>query len=612
MNSPRSIELLAPAKNAEIAIEALKHGADAVYIGAPSHGARSAATNTIADIERVASVAHKFRARVYVTLNTLVYDSELQAVERLVKQLYRAGVDALIVQDMSLLCLDLPPIALHASTQCDIRTPEKARFLADAGFSQLVLPRELTLEETAEIRRALPDDVALEAFVHGALCVSYSGDCQAGFATQRRSANRGECPQICRHSFDLVDGRGNRLIENRHLLSLRDLNRLSLLPELLAAGVSSFKIEGRLKDAAYVKNTVAAYRQALDRIISQNPELYRRASVGESEISFTPDLDESFNRGFTTYFTTAAKPTGKMASVLTPKWIGREVGTVITSSPKQIKASLSAQLSNGDGLGYFNSEGRFSGFRVNRVEGNVIYPASTVNIARGTKLYRNNNKQREDALAAETARRTIDIDLTLRQTPTGFAVDACTKFGPAVTLAETADIQPARNNQAQQHRKTLCKTGDTIFQVDTLTDLAQDAFIPLSLLTDVRRRVLSELERNILATHPLELRRRESADAKWAGEPTLTYHDNVANRLSHRFYTDHGATSIQPALETGTRPAGPLRVMTTRYCLRRECGHCLLTEAGRDWPRDLYLVSGPMRFKLEFDCSNCRMHLLTT
>ncbi len=610
MDKRRQIELLAPAKNAEIAIEAIRHGADAVYIGAPSHGARQAAANSMADIARAVDYAHRFRARIYVTLNTLIYPDEITAVERLVGALYRIGVDALIVQDMGLLRMNIPPIALHASTQCDIRTPEKARFLADAGFSQLVLPREMTLDEMKAVREAVPGNVALEAFVHGALCVSYSGDCQAGFATQGRSANRGECPQICRHKFDLIDASGRKLIQGRHLLSLRDLNRSELIPQMMDAGVTSFKIEGRLKDAAYVKNTVAAYRAAIDRAIAANPDKYVRASIGDSEISFRPDLNESFNRGYTSYFTTGPRPDMKMASTLSPKWIGVAVGRVITCSPKAIKARLDTDIANGDGLGFFNPEGLFQGFRVNRVEGNMLYPASPQAIRPGTQLYRNHNRLREEKLDGDTARRTIDIDMTLRLIPSGIALDINDRYGHSASATLDMPHDEARRPQAEARRNTLAKLGDTDFRLKSLDDRTGMTFIPLSQLAALRRHAVAALECGIISAHPYDYRRPEITEAKWPGPEALTYHDNVANPLSERFYHEHGATSIEPALEQQKGNFKGRRIMTTRYCLRRETGHCLLTPQGSQWPSELYLQSGPDRFRLQFDCASCQMHLI--
>ena len=322
MRDSHKIELLAPAANAEVAREAILHGADAVYMGPPSHGARKSAANSIEDISRTADFAHKFGAKVYATVNTIVYDHELKDVERLAWNLYRAGTDALIVQDMALLRLDLPPIALHASTQCDTRTIEKARFLEDVGFSQIVLARELTLKEIADICESLT--VPVETFIHGALCVSYSGRCHASQATCGRSANRGECAQICRLPFTLTDANGKILAKDRHLLSLKDFNASDRLEELLNAGVRSLKIEGRLKDASYVKNVVAYYRQRLDNIIEASDGRYERSSSGESTVSFTPQLDKSFNRGFTRYFLDNRRQAG-ISSPLTPKSMGEEI-----------------------------------------------------------------------------------------------------------------------------------------------------------------------------------------------------------------------------------------------------------------------------------------------
>lgn len=607
---PRKIELLAPARNADTAIEAIRHGADAIYIGASSHGARSAAGNSVADIARVVEYAHSFGARVYVTVNTIIYDSELDAVSQLIHELYRIGVDALIVQDLALLRLDLPPIALHASTQTDIRDAAKARFLADAGFSQLVLAREMTLEEMAEIHREVPE-VELEAFIHGALCVSYSGDCQAGFATMGRSANRGECPQICRHKFDLLDGDGNRLISGKHLLSLRDLNRSASIAAMLDAGISSLKIEGRLKDVAYVKNVVGAYSQLLDKIIADNPDRYCRASMGRSELTFTPDLDKSFNRGYTDYFTTATRPQRKMASFDTPKWIGQPVGKVTSCKGNRLRAKLSVTIANGDGLGFFDTKREFQGFRVNRAEGDTLILQQPLSVAPGTTLYRNSDRRHTAALEGETARRTIDIDMALRATPSGVALDISDDYGHAASVNAIMELTEARTPQTDNRLQTLSRTGDTIYTLRNLDDRAGNLFIPRSALAALRRDAIEAFDRAKRATYRYDYRRPESPDLHLPEGARLTRHDNVANRLARQFYADHGATAIPPAMETaGERPAKGERVMTTRYCLRRECDRCLLTPQGKLWPRDLYLQSGPMRFRLEFNCRDCRMHIL--
>lgn len=610
-NLPRAIELLAPAKNAEIAIEAIRHGADAVYMGASSHGARAAAGNSIDDIRRVADYAHRFGARIYITVNTIIYNNELEKVERLIGELYRADVDALIVQDMSLLQMKLPPIALHASTQCDIRNAVKARFLADAGFSQLVLARELTLEEMSDIHRQV--DVPLEAFVHGALCVSYSGDCQAGFAAMGRSANRGECPQICRHKFDLVDNRDNILIKDKHLLSLRDLNRSSMLEQMLEAGISSFKIEGRLKDVAYVKNVVGAYRKLLDEIILANPDKYRRSSYGSSELRFIPDLRHSFNRGYTDFFTLTPRPSAKMASIDTPKWIGQPVGKVISSRDRKITARLTAEISNGDGLGYFDDKREFHGFRVNRTDGNVLYAAQPVDIPSGTTLYRNSDRRLTAMLEGDSAQRHVDIRLMLTKTKTGLTLDITDEAGHHAAVVTKCELDEARTPQEATRREVLAKTGDTIYRVAEVTDSVGNLFIPKSLLTHLRRNAIEALDHTVRATYTYDYRRKTADNLTLPEGTTLSYHDNIANRLSAKFYRRIGATETPTTIETSSeKPKPGTRVMTTRYCLRREMGYCLRTADGRKWPSDLYLQSGSIRFRLEFDCKSCHMKVLTT
>lgn len=440
MTSPRQIELLAPAKNADIAIEAIRHGADAVYIGPPANGARAAAANSLQEIERAVDFAHLFNARVYATVNTIIYESELKAVEKMIRSLYNIGVDALIVQDLGVLRMDIPPIALHASTQCDTRTPAKAKFLEAAGFSQIVPARELSLEETAAICNAV--SVPIEVFVHGALCVSYSGDCYASYATTGRSANRGECAQLCRLPYTLSDRHGNILIADKHILSLKDLNRSAMLADLLKAGVSSFKIEGRLKDADYVKNVVAAYRRALDAIISANPEEYTRSSSGTSICSFTPALEKSFNRGFTTYFSNG--PAAGMASFNSPKWVGEKIATVKRATPSFIDLDTRAAIANGDGLGYFDSRGKFCGFRVNRAEASRIFPAKPVSIKPGTEVYRNSDKAWADTLAGQTATRTIDISMTLRATADAIVLDITDEDSNSLTLSATCPLENAK------------------------------------------------------------------------------------------------------------------------------------------------------------------------
>lgn len=608
---PRPVELLAPAKDKATAIEALRHGADAVYMGASSHGARQAAGNSVNDIAEVARYAHRFGAKVYVTVNTIIYDNELNQVRDLVWDLWRAGADALIVQDMALLEMDLPPIALHASTQCDTRTPEKARFLAQCGFSQIVLARELTAQEIAGVHAAT--GTPLEVFVHGALCVSFSGDCQASWMVTGRSANRGECAQICRLPFDLEDGEGNKIVRGRHLLSLRDLNRSAQLSALLEAGASSFKIEGRLKDAAYVKNVVAAYRRALDAIINANPEKYVRSSRGTSETTFKPDLAKSFNRGYTEYFLTRTPGKDELANFGSPKWIGEPVGKVIRADGRCIEAKLTCGINNGDGLAYFNSRGSFEGFRVNRAEGNRLFPATTVKPAPGTELYRNNDQRRNAEMAGDTAQRTIGVTMTLRRLPWGIAIDSRTEDGRDISVSEVMELSEARTDQTASRRRILEKTGDTIYRVTAVDDRAGNIFIPASVLTALRRRATGMLDLQSEATVPIELRRKPAAALQLPEGYTVTRHDNIANRLAEKFYRKAGATGekLAEAIEKRVpdEESRETRVMECRYCLRREMGACLKTEGGKGLPKHLYLVSGKNRFRLEFDCGKCLMRL---
>ncbi len=604
------LELLAPARTADTAIAAVMAGADAVYIGASSHGARRAAANSVAEIGRAAEFAHRFGARIYATVNTIVYDDEIRSVERLVGELYRVGVDALIVQDMALLRMDLPPIELHASTQCDIRDAAKARFLADAGFSRLVLARELSLKEIAEIHAAVPQ-TPLEAFIHGALCVSYSGDCRASFVTTGRSANRGECAQICRLPFDLVDGSGRQLVSGRHLLSLRDLNRSSVMPELAGVGVTSFKIEGRLKDDAYVKNTVGAYSRILDRLVSESGGRYVRQSAGSVSLGFSPSLEKSFNRGFTPYFLTGRAPAKGMASMASPKAIGQKIGTVTACNAKFITARLDAPLANGDGLGFFTPAGAFTGFRLNRADGNRLFPASPQTIPAGTALYRNRDKNFDDQITAAKTRRTLAVDMSLHlRLPDRLMLEMTDERGVSASVVATLDspLQTAVTPQAAPRRKILDKLGATVYHAGRIVDLAGDYFIPASALASLRRDCVEALERASRMTYSYSYRLPEKPDAGLPQGSELTVHDNVANRLAREFYSDHGASAIGSAVETGGGNS-QAPVMTTRYCLRRELGKCLREPSGKEWKGPLTLISGPVRFRADFDCQACRMNL---
>lgn len=611
--APKEIELLAPARDAATAIAAIDHGADAVYMGASAFGARSQAANPTDEIASVAHYAHRFGARLYVTVNTIIYADELEKARELMWSLWHAGVDAVIAQDLALTQMEgLPPLALHASTQCDTRDPAKARFLESCGFTRLVLARELTLDEISAINREVKTD--LEVFVHGALCVSYSGDCQASLAITGRSANRGECCQVCRFKFDLEDGGGNILLKGKHLLSLRDMNRLTHIESLLEAGATSLKIEGRLKDEAYVKNVVGAYRRELDRIIEAEPDRYRRASYGRSSLSFVPDPSLSFNRGFTNYFLTSPMPSaGSMATFNSPKWVGRKVGRVERMEGRVIVARLDDRLNNGDGLGYYDPEGEFKGFRLNRIDGNRLYPAGEIDLRRGTDLYRNADKQRSDLLSGKTATRRIDVDINLRHCNGQVILSMRDESGLDVSVAEEIDLQQARTPQEERRRKELEKLGDTIFNALSVTDTCGQTFIPASSLSRLRRRGAELLEIARLTSHKVEKTGKPASDIALPEGKTLSRHDNIANPVAARFYSSLSGTDISTlplAMEVDGETDRETQVMETRYCIRREMGACLKSKEGKRLASPLFLTSGGNRFRLDFDCRNCHMKVI--
>ncbi len=602
------IELLAPARDADIAIAAIAHGADAVYMGASHHGARADAANTLEDVSRACAHAHRFGARIYATVNTLVFDHELTEVERLVHDLYRIGVDALIVQDMGLLRLDLPPIALHASTQCDLRTADKARFLEALGFSQLVMARELTLEEISAIRSATT--VPLEAFVHGALCVSYSGRCAISHVLKGRSANRGECAQLCRLPYDLVDAQGRVLVKDKHLLSLRDLAQHDRLEQMMRAGVSSFKIEGRLKDIGYVKNVVAYYRQAIDRIIARNQDRYRRSSFGKTEFTFETAINKSFNRGFTHYFLDERRPKDgtSIASIDTPKSQGEYLGRVLRCNGNTLTIDTRATLANGDGLSYIDSQGTFAGTRVNRaLGGGTVLLRERTMIARGTAIYRTSDKTFNDLLGKPSANRMIDINATLRYTGTALVLTLDDERGNHVTHTLECDLQAAAKPQSERQISELGKLGGTIYHLSA-AQVPGDIFIPASLLTRLRRETIELLDRAQRITRTIDMRRKEDRSAE-CPVTQLEPADNVSNQLAEQLYRDHGVTDIVPALEAGTRATTSTPLMHTRYCLRRQLGACLKEKNASHLPHDLFLKTGSTLLKVNCDCKACEMTL---
>ncbi len=626
-----SIELLSPAQNLECGIAAIDHGADAVYIGAPRFGARAAAGNSVDDIARLCQYARPFGVRIYVTLNTILYDNELEDTRRLVWDLYRAGVDALIVQDQALLEMDLPPIPLHASTQMDNRTPDRVQWLQSLGFRQTVLARELSLEQIRAIHQAVPA-MPLEAFVHGALCVSYSGQCWASQYCFGRSANRGECAQFCRLPFTLTDAAGKALTPERYLLSLRDMCRIGLLEEMMDAGVSSFKIEGRLKGVSYVKNVTAAYRQAIDSVLARRASEYRRASLGKSAVTFTPDPQRSFSRGFTDYFLHGRQ--GSVASMDTPKSRGMEVGRVREVSHDSIVVAGTAAFANGDGLCFLDAGGKLCGFRVNRAQGNRLFPSLMPQVRRGDVLWRNYDQAWERLMTGPTAHRTVGLAMRLEDVPQGFRLTLRREDGAEQSFVHECEHQPARSPQDEGIRQALAKTGDTPYlctQVDVA--LSQPWFVPRSLLAQWRREDLAVafgVERPsqgeaAVQSSPLSAPAHPdggihascgsvAASAQDSQEPSrtaspLTYQANVANHLARCFYESHGQPVGEMAMECGRTGDRPCLLMTCRHCLRYEMGWCSKRGGNALQVREpLYLnLADGRRFRLRFDCRRCEM-----
>lgn len=618
MMKQRKIELLAPAKNLECGIEAVNHGADAVYIGAPKFGARAAAVNSLEDIAALVAYAHLYNVRIYVTVNTILKEEELAETEKMIWELYRIGVDALIVQDMGITRLNLPPIPLHGSTQMDNRTPEKVRFLADAGFRQVVLARELSLQEIRRIHEACPE-TPLEVFVHGALCVSYSGQCYVSQACFGRSANRGECAQFCRLPFSLVDADGKTIVRDKHLLSLKDLNQSEVLEDLLDAGASSLKIEGRLKDVSYVKNVTAAYRSKLDAIFAHRKE-YVRASSGTCRFDFTPQLDKSFSRGFTHYFLQGRDR--EISSFDTPKSLGEEMGTMKEQRGNYLTVAGVKPFHNGDGVCFLDEQGRLQGFRINRVDGNKLYPAGDVpRIKPRTRLFRNFDQEFERILARKSAERKIGVGWELADTSSGFALTVADEDGNRITLSFPYPKELARTPQPENLRTQLGKLGNTPFEVMPLggTDspsattapaiainLSQNWFIPASVIADWRRQAIDKLTAARRITYRRELHVWKPTRHRFPAT-SLTYLGNVMNTAARSFYQAHGVASVEPAYEKQAVPEAVL--MFCKHCLRYSMGWCPTYQKGHSPYREPYYLVGTdgKRFRLTFDCKNCQM-----
>ncbi|WP_080903902.1 U32 family peptidase [Parabacteroides sp. Marseille-P3160] len=602
-SSPRSIELLAPAKDLVCGMEAIRHGADAVYIGASRFGARSAAGNSVEDIHRLCEYAHLFNARIYVAVNTILKEEELPEAERLALELYQAGADALIVQDMGIPELNLPPIPLHASTQTDNRTLEKVRFLEKVGFTQVVLARELSLNEIRRI--AAQTTVRLEAFVHGALCVGYSGQCYLSAALNGRSANRGECAQCCRLPYTMVDATGKTIVKDKHLLSLKDLNRSGQLKALMDAGVSSFKIEGRLKDLAYVKNITAYYRKKLDRILEQDPS-YCRASAGHSTYSFEPVPEKSFNRGFTSYYLE-----GREADVTafdTPKSIGEPIGSVKEIRGNSLTVSGINRLNNGDGLSFFNERGEWEGFRVNKVEEGRIFPLEMPPLRPKTVLYRTYDQEFEKLLAKPSAERRLSVRMEWRDNPFGFTLVAEDETGARAMISQPFEKEPAHKDQQENIRTQLSKLGNTPFEARELLICCTDNwFVPSSLLAEMRREIVNKL----LQVHRIRYVYERVKPVKTVPElrypeQQLTYLGNVSNTKARTFYRQYGVNRIDPAFEL--QPEKEVPLMFTKHCLRYSLGWCPTYQKQHSpYKEPLFLLYKQTRLRLQFDCRHCQM-----
>jgi 23S rRNA 5-hydroxycytidine C2501 synthase len=606
MTKIRTIELLAPAKNAECAREAILHGADAVYIGATKFGARSAAGNNLEDLAELVQFAHEYSVRIYVTVNTILYDEELPEVEKLIWDLWRIGVDALIVQDMGITRLNLPPIPLHASTQTDNRTPDKVGFLQNAGFQQVVLARELSLDEIRDI--SSKTTVPLECFVHGALCVSYSGQCYISQAISGRSANRGECAQFCRLSYDLIDADGKMLIKQKHLLSIKDLNRGDSLEELIDAGIHSFKIEGRLKDVSYVKNITAYYRGKLDQLFKRRLDL-QRSSAGVCRLTFQPNPSKSFNRGFTNYFL-KGRPSD-LANPDTPKSMGEPVGRVKEVRGNQFSVAGLTSFSNGDGLSFVGASGQFEGFRVNRVEDNRLFPARMPEIKPNTLLYRTHDQAFESLMEKPSAERKILVEIKCWETGFGFALGMDDLKGNSVSLAFKQEKMPASKPQEQQVKNQLTRLGNTIFEA-TSCDLewTEDWFVPVSVWAE-QRRLLCE---KMMSVRKMDYRRTEYRLPETSHpypEHQLTYLGNVLNQKAVEFYRLHGVDSIEWAFESEDHLRKPGEVlMYNKHCIRYELGACpRIHPSAKQLNEPLFLVYNTKRIQLHFDCKACEMQL---
>lgn len=609
--SPRPLELLAPAKNADFGIEAILHGADAVYIGGPAFGARANAGNSVQDIERLAQEAHRYNARVFVTLNTILQDEELEPARRIIWQLYEAGADALIVQDMGLLEMDLPPIQLHASTQTDVRTAGKAKFLDQVGFSQVVLARELDLSQIRRIAAAT--ECRLEFFIHGALCVSYSGQCYISHAHTGRSANRGECSQACRLPYDLKDQEGNTLAQGKHLLSMKDNDQSANILALAQAGITSFKIEGRLKDLSYVKNITAHYRQLLDGVLENNPS-FTRASSGRSTYTFTPLPEKTFNRGATDYFVNGRHV--DIAAFDTPSFSGETLGVILQVHGDRFEVESGSELHNGDGVSYFDPEQELQGLRINTAErrGKTWHcTAQRIpdDLKPGVVLYRNRDQSFERLLEKKSAERRIGVDLRFEESPEGFTLLLTDEDGISAYATLAGSLEAAKDAQRalQNLQENLGKLGNTLYTpLNVDLALSQAWFFPASAINGLRREAVAQLDAARSAAYQRPERKAPAAVPPAYPESALTYLGNVYNQKAHAFYARHGVSVIEAAYEAN-QEAGEVSLMITKHCLRYSYNLCPKEVKGIR-PDPMILMNGKEKLTLTFDCKKCEMHVV--
>ena len=605
----RKIELLAPAKNLSCGIAAVNHGADAVYIGGPGFSARSAAANSLEDIEKLVHHAHMFGVKVYVALNTIFDDQELQRAVLLCHDLYQAGVDALIIQDTGLLESDLPPIALHASTQMNNREPERIRFWEDVGFEQVVLARELSLEQIRAIREK--SSVLLEFFVHGALCVSYSGQCYISEVMAGRSANRGECAQFCRHKFDLKDSTGIVLEKDKYLLSLKDLDLSSHLESLIDAGISSLKIEGRLKDENYVKNVTAYYRIALDEIIERRTDL-TSASSGTCRFGFEPDPAKSFNRGKTDYFT--HKKRNIVGDLQSPKSKGKYLGCITRVDKKSFVVDTDEKIANGDGLCFFNKHGALVGIRINRADTNILFPkddVSNLGLRMGMEVYRNSDTAFTKELGRSEQCRTVAVDLTLSEVEGGLSLALYDNDGIESTVTLSVSGEEAKNPEAVQAvaAKQLKKCGGTIFSVESVqVNLCSNHFYPAAIFNEIRREGFARHTGVRVESFKSKPSPPRVDRGKWP-VTEVSYLDNIRNYKALEFYKKHGVVETTSAFDKA-EVVEDAALMTTKYCIKAQLGSCpKMRGAKKGMEGPLFLSDNTGEYSLSFNCSKCEMEL---